>query len=116
VPPSLVSLSPRCPSLPGGEFKPPAQGGVPTRKADIGDNGFNVLMMADQAMISMRKRDLTTLAAIIGQVDHLSKQDQESFRAAMALRQYFSPEIDPESMSELAGCTAVALMRSQEAG
>ena len=107
---------PKVPIPVGGEFKPAQQGGGATRKADIEDNGFNVLMMADQAMVAMRKRDLNTRASIIGQVDHLSKDDQQSFKAAMALRQYFSPEIDPEFMSELAGCTMVALMRSQEAG
>ena len=94
---------PKVPIATGGEFKPAQQGGGATRKADIEDTGFYVLALADQAMVAMRKRDLTTLASVIGQVDHLSKQEQESFRAAMAIRQYFSPEIDPEGMSDLAG-------------
>ena len=45
------------------------------------------LALADQAMVAMRKRDLTTLAVVIGQVDRLEKSEQEQFRSAMALRQ-----------------------------
>ena len=108
--------APKVPIATGGEFKPAQQGGGATRKADIEDNGFNVLMMADQAMVAMRKRDLTTLATVIGQVDQLSKDDRQNFKAALALRNYFDPSVDPEGFADQAGCATVAMLRSQEAG
>ena len=107
---------PKVPIPVGGQFIDTQQRGTATRKEDIGDNGFNVLMMADQAMVAMRKRDLTTLATVIGQVDQLSKDDRQNFKAALALRNYFDPSVDPEGFADQAGCSTVAMLRSQEAG
>jgi hypothetical protein len=96
-----------------GMFKPAAEAKVTAVQKD---DGFNVLMLADQAMVALRKRDLATLTLVIGQVDHLSKNDLQSFKAAMALRQYFNPSVDPEGMTDLASCNLVAMLRSQELG
>jgi PBSX family phage portal protein len=92
-----------------GSFKP--------KNNDAGlakTDGFNVLALADEAMLSLRRRDLQSIARVVSQIDRLSKADQQQFKAAMALRSYFDPSVDPESMTELAGCSLVAMMRSEE--
>ena len=75
-------------------------------------DGYSVLSMADDAMLALRKRDLGALTRIVHGVDQMSPDLQQQFKAAMALRSYFDPSIDPEGMTELAGCSLMAMMRS----
>jgi PBSX family phage portal protein len=115
-----------------GAFKPAQAGGMPgagggkfgggsdpdqgagggtfgTQKSDM-----SVLALADEAMVALRKRDLGAISRVLKSTDAMPAHQQQQFKAAMALRSYFDPSVDPEGLSELAGCSLVGMMRSGE--
>lgn len=98
----------KAPKEPGGpqDPKPTPQG------VSKFDQPGAVLALADDAMISLRRRDFQQLRKTILVVETLSRPQQDQFRSALAVRQYMDPGLDPEGTTLLAGCTVAALLHA----
>jgi hypothetical protein len=73
------------------------------------ENDINVLALADKAMVGLRQRNYDVVKSVVASIDAMDEPRQKLFKSAMALRQYFDPSADPEGLSDLAGCTLMAM-------
>ena len=71
-----------------------------------------VLALAQETLVSLRKRNFADLAKNIALFHTLDALGQEEFRKACATMQFIDPAHDVDGLAELAGCT-IAVMNAQ---
>ncbi|MBS7812362.1 phage portal family protein [Roseococcus pinisoli] len=93
----------------------PESSGLQPKPVSKHDTPIGVLGLADEVMIGLRRRDYVGLTKTITAAESLSEGNKAKLRAALAVRQYMDPSIDPEGTSLLAGCTIAAMRTAGEA-
>ena len=92
---------------PGAAKQPPKKKPEPVAKASAG-----VLALAQDTLVSLRKRNFADLAKNIALFHTLDDHGQEEFRKACATMHFIDPAHDVDGLAELAGCT-IAVMHAQ---
>ena len=92
---------------PGAAKHPPKKKPEPVAKASAG-----VLALAQDTLVSLRKRNFADLAKNIALFHTLDDHGQEEFRKACATMHFIDPAHDVDGLAELAGCT-IAVMHAQ---
>ena len=91
----------------GAAKQPPKKKPEPVAKASAG-----VLALAQDTLVSLRKRNFADLAKNIALFHTLDDRGQEEFRKACATMHFIDPAHDVDGLAELAGCT-IAVMHAQ---
>lgn len=96
----------------GGSTKPPS-GAPPVSAAMRKAESPVPFILADEATSALRKRDYMGVYRVVAQVMNLTKAEQDQFRAAVSMRQFFDTSYDPGGLSVLAGCTLTAMQATK---